>query len=505
MSHAGRTSTSGRPARWPEDWRIDPGPDVSSSEPASYLTPAPPVIARPRAAIWRRRLAAGLAVMLAALVYYAGARLHAGRMNTIKRDGDQSAYVQYVKDLYDNWHGHVPPHVGDRNRMPLYPAYQALFYDPQLSDEAFFRVARVRSIELSLALLGVVGLIAARHLPALVAVNFTAIVAFGLYIFKAGYVQAELLFYTLLFATVVGACHLLAAASVRRRFLLAALVGVIAALAHLTKAAALPLVALLAGVLLVQAARLAVRAIHQRQPEAGRQALLIAGAVLLMACTFLAVLSPYLATSQRVFGRYFYNVNTTFYIWYDNLGQAMEGTRAHGDRVGWPKMPRRALPGPLKYWRQHAIGQILERLRGGFRQMGIDLWSGYWVAKYLVLYLLLAIVLAVAQPALTRRLARAHAAPVAFLGLYLALYFVATAFYAPISGTGTARFMLAHVPPLFFILSWWFAHPDVRALRWRIGGIELRPAHFHVLVLCMLLVDLPFAVWPRLTSTYGGF
>ena len=452
-----------------------------------------------------RTLAAGLAVLLAAGVYFAGARLHAERRNLIKRDGDQSAYLQYSKDLYANWHGHVPRHIGDRNRMPLYPAYQALFYDPALSDEAFFRVARVRSIVLSLALLGAVGLIAARNLPVLSAVNFTGIVAFGLYIFKAGYVQAELLFYTLLLATVVAACHLLAAATVRRRLVLAAVVGVIAALAHLSKAAVLPLVVLLAGLLLVQAAALAVRAFRGRHASSGRQALAIGGAVLVLAFTFLAVLSPYLATSKRVFGRYFYNVNTTFYVWYDNLGQAMNGTRAHGDRVGWPRIPRRDLPGPLKYWRSHTVGQMLERLQGGFRQMGIDLWRGYWMAKYLLMYLLLAIVLAVSRPALTLRLVRDHLATVTFLGLYLPLYLVATAFYAPISGTGTARFMLAHAPTLLFALSWWFAHPDVRAVRWRLAGVEVGPAHFHLLVLPMLLLDVPFTIWPRLTSTYGGF
>ena len=50
------------------------------------------------------------------------------------------------------------------------------------------------------------------------------------------------------------------------------------------------------------------------------------------------MLSPYLRTNKTVFGRYFYNVNTTFYVWYDDWPQASVGTIKHGDDVGWPKM-----------------------------------------------------------------------------------------------------------------------------------------------------------------------
>ena len=47
------------------------------------------------------------------------------------------------------------------------------------------------------------------NLPALVATNLTLIVAFGYWIFKAGYTQPELLYYFLLFLTFLACCHLL--------------------------------------------------------------------------------------------------------------------------------------------------------------------------------------------------------------------------------------------------------------------------------------------------------
>lgn len=65
-----------------------------------------------------------------------------------------------------------------------------------------------------------------------------------------------------------------------------------------------------------------------------------------MVVCFLGVMAPYLINSKRVFGRYFYNVNTTFYIWYDNWPLASVGTYSYGDHDGWPTLPRSQLPGP---------------------------------------------------------------------------------------------------------------------------------------------------------------
>ena len=73
------------------------------------------------------------------------------------------------------------------------------------------------------------------------------------------------------------------------------------------------------------------------EPGAARRKLI--AALLVVSAVFLAVLSPYLRTNKRVFGHYFYNVNTTFYMWYDDWPQASVGTIKHGDGVGWPAMP----------------------------------------------------------------------------------------------------------------------------------------------------------------------
>jgi hypothetical protein len=92
-----------------------------------------------------------------------------------------------------------------------------------------------------------------------------------------------------------------------------------------------------------------------------------------------------------------------------------------------------------------------------------------------------------------------------FLLLYALVYVAAIAFYSPISGTGTTRFLLAHVAPFLFVLSCFFTRPPFQATQWSVAGARVTPAHFHVLVSAMIATDLIFILWPRLMSTYGGF
>ena len=142
------------------------------------------------------------------------------------------------------------------------------------------------------------------------------------------------------------------AAAWRARLVLAAAAGVLAALAQLTKAALLPFVVVFL-VVYVAAAVARVGVGHRTRPLLREAAVPV-----LMVAAFLTVLSPYLLNSKRTFGSYFYNVNTTFYAWYDNWAQASVGTLRHGDGVGWPDMPADQIPSAAKYWRSHTARQI---------------------------------------------------------------------------------------------------------------------------------------------------
>ena len=102
-------------------------------------------------------------------------------------------------------------------------------------------------------------------------------------------------------------------------------------------------------------------------------------------------------------------------------------------------------------------------------------------------------------------MAREHISPVMLLAAYAGTYLMATAFYQPISGTGTGRFLLAHALPLFFILSRIIGSARLRATVWEVAGLRVDAMRFHQLVSAVILFNVAVRVWPRLMQTYGGF
>src|SRR5579862_7685745 len=250
--------------------------------------------------------------------YVAGATEHARTVNTDKGRSDQSGYLWDAESVYLNRHGeHLL--VGERNRMPVYAGYLSLFYDRQMDDFTFFEVAKTWSIRLSLVLLALFSIIFSWHLPPLISTNLTLVVAFGYFIFRAGYSQAELLFFFFLFVAFLAVCYLLQQRQPVRSLALAAAAGTLVALAHLTKAAVLPFFAIVLTVYATSAVvRLVVRWRRGEHAAAVRAFTWRVAAGAVMVGCFLAVLYPYISTSKRVFGQYFYNVNSTFYVWYDS-------------------------------------------------------------------------------------------------------------------------------------------------------------------------------------------
>jgi hypothetical protein len=455
------------------------------------------------------RLAASTTLVVALAGFYlVAAYEHADRVNQSKARGDQSAYLGEAKHLYANWHGLQPSRPLPRNRMPLYAACLALVYDPRLTDDEFFTVGKSLNIRLSLVLLGILYVVFRWHLPFLAAANLILVLAFGYFVFKAGYTQSELLFYTLFFLAFLASCHMIEARSGRRALLSGVLSGILIALAHLTKAAMLPFLAILLTVNVGGGAAMAVRTLTRgtgiRSEAVRRFGWRAAAAMALFVC-FLGVMSPYLLNSKRVYGRYFHNVNSTFYIWYDDWASASLGTYAYGDQVGWPTLPRSLLPGPAKYWREHTVGQILTRIGLGFEDMLLRSYRTFWYFKYVAVYVLLAAALIWSSPRRLAQMVGKHRLLIVFLVLYAAVYLVLIAFYHPISGTGTTRFLLAHVAPLLFAIAYFATRTRLRETRWVVAGVTVTPLHVQLLIAATIGLDLVFTLWPRLMGTYGGF
>ena len=452
----------------------------------------------------RLALLAGLAWF-----YVLGATRHAEEVNWFKARGDQSSFLGVAELEYHNWHDDAPAQMLPRNIMPLYPAYLALFYDPELSDDDYFLVAKKWNIRLSLGIVVVLGLVFAWHLPPIVSTNLTLIVAFGYFIFKAGYAQPETLYYFLLFLTFLCFSYLLQERRSTASLMLGALGGVLAALTHLTKADLAPLVgtfavAYLFGELIrFLAARRSSARSHQGEwlPTVGWRLVALG---LLLSCFFLALL-PYATTSRRVFGSYFYNASTTYYVWYDSWGEAATDLRAAGVELHPPARLPADLPSFGKYWRQHTVRQMAGRLADGFWNMIERSYQTYWYFKFVVLYVAYASALVAANWKAFVALLRDHAPLALFIALYGVVSLVATAFYNPISATGTTRYIIALLTPFFFTVAYFTTRQPFCQTRWQVAGISMTPAHVDLFISTTLAFDLAFALWPRLMTTYGGF
>jgi hypothetical protein len=440
--------------------------------------------------------------------YVAAATEHARTVNTSKARGDQSGYLWDAQRIYANWEGASPLKlVGERMRMPLYPAYLALFWDRSLSDADFFQVAIVWSIRLSVVLLALFAVIVSWHLPPLVSMNLMLIVAFGYFVFKAGYSQPELLFYFLFFITFLACWHLMRRAGSSASVLLGAAAGTLGGLAHLTKATVPAFIGVFVAIYGGREIVHLSSSWHRR--ELTRDTLVRVGwraaAAGTMVSCFLCVVYPYIATSRRVFGDYFFNHNTNYYMWYDDGGTARAEMLPLTDDEGRLAMPESARPGLAKYWRSHTLGQIARRLVDGLTDTAVRSYRTYWFYTYLLLYVAYAALLIAGNWHAFIDLVRQRTALAIFLASYGTVFLLSIAFFVPTSSTGGTRFFLAHLAPLFFVLSSFFVRAPFSERKWTIGGVTVTPAHFHLLVASIIAFDLTFTIWPRLMSTYGGF
>jgi hypothetical protein len=451
-----------------------------------------------------KAITAGLAVIttsvLVALLYTSAAARHAREVNVDRGRTDQSAYMGYARALAESGY----TYVGDRNRMPLYPILQSLAYDPSSTPEEWFVNGKNLNIALSVVcLLGLLAIVR-RYLPAPASGSLVLIVAFTVFVFKAGYIQAEVLFYTLNFCSYL----LMSRLVYHPNWKWGLLAGVTLGLSHLTKASVIPGVAVFFGVG-------ALKLLHElrigrqgRPAHAGRYAYgeqlrnhITTWASVVLA--FLLIVGPYLLNSRRVYGQYFYNVNSTFYVWYDSWEEVKQGTRAYGDRYGWPDMPPEMIPTLRRYVSEHTPGEIAGRITNGLEVLLREATESYGYFKYEVAYLSFALVLAVVCYRHTLDFMRRYRFLWIFNGVYFGAYVLLYAWFTPIAAGN--RLPLAQFMPLMFGLSVviYRLYAGVALVTWRQRSIELTRV-FTVAVLLLLAYDVYEVVTRRIVSLYGG-
>ena len=382
----------------------------------------------------------GVCVVFAILYGYGGV-VRLEKVNTDMYHEDQSANMWYAKELYER--NLIYP--GDGCRSPLYPFIQSLFHGRQTDWESFLVQGKSVHLVLSFAILAGIFFIFRLYLTLDQAVALLGITAFTVFLFRASYVHPAQLYYLFSFATFVLMCKMF----ISPNLIVGALCGICAGLAYLTKFSMLPAMGIFAVMFSIQELYLSLApnrwAIDVSLFRARMYRLASLGLVLLL---FIVVITPQIVANKRTFGKYFYNVNTYFYMWYDSWEDVKLGTRAHGDREGWPKMAPEQIPSAGKYWREHTAEEISWRWIFGILKCFICAVTSYGWFKYVLLLSALAGAGIAMNLSASLKKAREHFFLLLFVICYFAVYMAGFIWFAAINTD--ARYILELFLPYVF-------------------------------------------------------
>lgn len=417
-----------------------------------------------------RRLACA-AVAVAAVSVCLAAYLHIAGTQSIKnhnmRYTDQSAYMDAAIKAYETRFAYT----GDRNRMPLYPFVQALFYSPDMDLEAFFQHGKRLNVALSIVCVAVLGYVLFSRFSKLYATYAVLLIALIVFAIKSPFFQTELLFYTLFGLTFILSIDTIEAPSRTKTLAL----GAMFALCQYTKASAMPALFIFA----LSYGALALAKLRNRDFHVADAKGLLFSAIAPILLFFL-LLAPYLLESKAKYGTYFYNVNTTFYVWYDSWDEAKAGTLKAGDHLGWPDLPDEEIPSLRKYLDEHTAQKILDRLRDGAATMlksacqieAPFLYAyGYCSQVGLGLLVLMGSMALIAR-APGRRISESSLQMAVFAAAFFAVYLVSYAWYMPIITRG-ARTVLSLLIPFLWITGLVAHQPRIQSLRVNIQGRDI--------------------------------
>jgi len=439
----------------------------------------------------RRNLIVLLLLVIGALVFLERSTVNGRLANTRISRTDQGAYIKYAISQRDSDFSVV----GRRNRMPAYPALLALFMDKGETADAFFDKGKQINLWLTLAGLVFIAAVFLRAFPPHQALNLLFLAAFTVFAFKAAYVQAEVLYYVLSFAA-----FLLCWSFFRQPNLLAALLaGGLFGLVHLTKASILPGL----FVFLVFYPLDTVWQLSRGKSRAAVLPLKRLTVTALVALAFLAVIFPYISKSKEIFGHYFYNVNSTFYIWCDSWEDAESRTKAAGDRKGWPDLPADEIPSLKNYLRTHDAGQITGRMFTGISRVFNSMAGAYGYLWFSLAYLAFAGWITWCKRAVIWRLFRVRPLPAVAIFSCLFGYYVLIAWYSQIIEGN--RFVLSLFLPFLFSISMFiFTFSRKMQIPWRGGASISAVLAFNTAISVWLLAQIAYICIFRLPTIYGG-
>lgn len=426
-----------------------------------------------------------VSVLVAAVLvlFLYGTMRQAMRVNN--HHDDQDAFIEYTLALVKD-----PTYI-DGARTPLFPLLVRLFYHEGMSEEALFWQGVAVGIGVSIICVAALALFFFRAFPVSLALPLTLLVTLNIYVIIAPYYKPEPLFYALLFFAFVLMCR----AFRRLTVPLAISIGLLLGLATLAKASATSALAIFIA---VKGLQLVVEAVRSRR--GWRPLLTSVGVLALAAVVFLVVISGYVASSRRIFGATFYNVNTTFYMWYDTYDQVRTGTRQHYDRTGWPRMPPEQIPSMSKYLSTHSPEEIAHRLVDGLPAVvadhcGEDFDTITTHCKYVGALGVIAIALVVMNLPWVGSLIRRHGFLILFCLLFLASFVLSASWWRPLSKG--QRFSMPVVLPILYLLASFIALPQLRRLRLILFGrrIDLITVALALMTVAIALDSITTLTW----------
>ena len=448
--------------------------------------------------IGKASLALGIALFFLSL--YLNVAKQQSHVNHDLTRSDQGAYMDIAQKAYET---HFQ-YTGTRNQMPLYPWIQALFYSPEMDDETFFQQGKRLNVVLSLVCLLALGIAFFAKFSKIYAFYSILVIAFLVFAIKSPFFQTEILFYTLFgFAFMLSLDTLISPKWYKSIGL-----GILFALAHFSKASAMPGLFIFASSYSI----LFLHKLFSRSLSMGqvRQILYYALAPLVV---FMSLLFPYFQESKERYGTYLYNVNTTFYMWYNSWEEVENGTKLAGDRSGWPDMPDEEIPSLSKYLNEHSSDEIIDRLRRSITQI---LQSGCYgkrskhrygycsqVGLSLIILGIGLLMLLFKSIQLHKSVPNIYIHIVWYILSFFVLYTLSFAWYIPIVRGN--RTFLALLIPLLWTLGLVVHTPQIQSLQFILFQRPIKV--FHIVYLLMTLTlfhEIYQIITIRAAILYGG-
>jgi len=411
---------------------------------------------------------------VAAAVYLFAACRQKEYINLSATAGGQYPYLQNAKLMAQQG---VTHYLGDRNRMPLVPALVSFLHTDDW--KSFVDRASWFAIVSSFVLLAGVGFVCFATLPRLPATFVSLLATVCVFLPKASFVQAELAYYALFFASWLLMCRVIH----RPDWRLAAFAGLLAGVAFWAKASAWPLVVAFVSTMVLRSLLT-----HRwgRRTSAGRKvppeqltgpATVSSVAVIV----FLLVVSPYLRDNRAHFGQYLYNVNSTIFMWCDSWAEARSFADHYDIEHRYPDAPPDQIPSFRRYWRTHSVGQMIRRFGYGLTTLSsLAFHAAYF--KYFVFVAILAGFVAWKRRRLLRVMTDREWLVVLFCAVVFVGYMTAFAWYALVAFGD--RFVLSMLLPVMLALAWFVARFGRRVGHVTLGNRRVGLVNL-VLLLCV--------------------